>query len=520
MASATMSMIDTHDAIRRAGKGVAMVASTGSLEPKSNLSHTDKRIVELEAQVRLQSDMLKALQSLTGSSEVPITPWNPNTKPVPRKIRCSVNELRQSTLMIREEMNTLKKEIAHAFHEIRRSQPTTHRGLVPSPTQKADELKLVSSHMRLVINDIRCAMSLLMPNFSGLMKEATTKVSQLYSKRISDLESQLQSEISLRRKLHNQLIDVGGNVRVFARIRPLLQDEIARGCETCIKQNLDEDPSVLTVFGSTGERKYTFDKVFGEGTTNSEIFSDLSQLLVSSLDGYNVSILAYGATNSGKTYTMNSIYERVGLELIDAQSNRRSWKYSLTVSVCEIYMDTVVDLLNPKNINLDIRTNPQNGHLHVPGLSRVAFSSSSQLKELITNGTKHRAVSATLSNEHSSRSHLITCIYLDITSPNGRQIQSRVHLVDLAGSERLAKCATTGQTAKETLAINKSLSALGDVVYARFNKMNHVPYRNSVLTSVLNESLAGDSKTLLIVQVNPTKVRIYEHKCTKLLGLR
>ena len=321
----------------------------------------------------------------------------------------------------------------------------------------------------------------------------------ILAKQTDHLQVKLKEEITERRRLHNQLVEMRGNVRVFCRIRP---------CDGASTIESFDDETLVLVNEERVRRQFKLDHVFGPDTSNNDVFRELSQLIISSMDGYNISILAYGATNSGKTYTMEGIYERVGIEIFDARNTRHSWQYKFSVCVCEVYMEGVVDLLDLRNLNVDVRINPKTGMFYVPGLKRVEIDSPKRLAEIVASAKNVRSVSSTNCNEQSSRSHLITCIGIDIVTPNGRHIESRIHLVDLAGSERLNKSGASGHVAKEGVAINKSLSALGDVMNARANKSEHVPYRNSTLTSVLQESLGGESKTLVIVQLSPSMVRI------------
>jgi len=508
LADKTLTTLETH--------GLLIAMSHSSHESKSNYhakslhdnpeAHKTtiqaRRLIELEAQVRLQQEMLKTIQSESQISSKRFSVSSIST--VTAELKGSISTIRHDCESLRRKFSlkieTARAAISDKFVEFlsRESYSKLNR-----PFQ-ADHVSFQPTVLPLVRDCKRC---ILESHRTLLVRvsESIKAVCEAYSHRLVTLESQLRTEITLRRKLHNQLIEIRGGIRVFVRVRPLLQDEISRGTKSCVADLADE--SCLVLESLSGERRqFNLDKVFGTACGNSDLFHELSQLLVSSLDGYNVSILAYGATNSGKTYTMNSIYERIGFELFDAQRQRAFWKYTLSLSVCEVYMDSVVDLINLKNMNVDIRMNVDNGCLHVPGLAKIFLESPADVQRALEEASKHRAVSSTNCNEQSSRSHLITCIYLDIVTPNGRNIESRIHLVDLAGSERLAKSGATGQTAKEAFAINKSLSALADVIHARFNKSTHVPYRNSVLTSVLNESLGGESKTLTIVQISPAQV--------------
>ena len=323
------------------------------------------------------------------------------------------------------------------------------------------------------------------------------------------LREKLRVEIALRRKLHNTVLELKGNIRVFVRVRPLLAPEISAGKSSCITVESEND-LMISKGGQT--RTFAFDRVFDACTSNTDLFSDLHQLLISSLDGFNVAILAYGITGSGKTFTMAGIYERLGLDLFHEKTNRESsggWRYTFEATVCEVYNENIADLLNIKNLDCSLRTNPVSGLFFIPGLTRVKIESPGDIAKLMVTADRNRAVSSTNCNESSSRSHLITTIHLSIVTPSLKQIDSKMNLVDLAGSERLDKSGATGAVAKEGMFINKSLSALGDVISARVNRSSHVPYRNSVLTSALQDCIAGESKTLMILQVNPS------HECAE-----
>lgn len=510
LANKTLATLQTHQMLNASASGKHQSPlMVPEIQVESNM-HTasDKRIIELETQLVLLNNIVNTLRSSNqphGEKDVNI-PSDDKLRDL-RELKVSLNGFKSNIKLIRAVIVSCSCDYKSSLEYCRKNlcesiqSSIARKPEIAVPSMSRSSKREIHSQ----IDTLRLLVSDLHRRFFTRLAEEVRKISSVSDPRIARLEDQLRTEISLRRKLHNQLIELRGSIRVFARIRPFLTEEIFRGSKSCVKEIIEDSTVILT---SSNDRQFSLDKVFGPNTTNSELFSDLSQLIVSSLDGYNVSIIAYGATNSGKTYTMNSIYERIGIELFDAQRQRYPWKYTLSVSVCEIYMDTVNDLLDLKNMNVDVRINPQNGFLHVPGLSRKSFTSPEQFTETLKSASRHRAVSSTNCNEHSSRSHLVTQIHLEIVTPNGRLIESSIHLVDLAGSERLGKSGASGVAAKEAQFINKSLSAFADVVHARFNKSTHVPYRNSLLTSVLNESLGGESKTLVIVQLNPSQVRL------------
>ncbi|KAK4476720.1 hypothetical protein RD792_015880 [Penstemon davidsonii] len=276
-----------------------------------------------------------------------------------------------------------------------------------------------------------------------------------------------QKVLEENRKLYNQVQDLKGNIRVYCRVRPFLPGKPI-GVSTV--GDLDERAiSILTPSKSGKEAKkaFTFNKVFGPAASQEEVFVDTQPLIRSVLDGYNVCIFAYGQTGSGKTYTMNR--EKTPLPMS----------------------------------TLEIRNNTHNG-VNVPNANLVPVTSTSDVIYLMNLGHKNRAVGATAMNNRSSRSHSCLTVHVqgkDLTS--GSVLRGCMHLVDLAGSERVDKTEATGDRLKEAQHINRSLSALGDVISSLAQKNAHVPYRNSKLTQLLQDALGGQAKTLMFVHISP-----------------
>lgn len=339
---------------------------------------------------------------------------------------------------------------------------------------------------------------------ADMMKTVLPEFDKFNRLQTTELREKLQQETSNRRKLHNLLMDLRGNIRVFVRVRPLIPSEIRAGVLECIKVPSDND---IEINRAGHIKKWSFDRVFDSSVPNGDLFTELYQLLISALDGFNVSILAYGITGSGKTFTMQGIYDRLAIDLFVEATTRQKisgWSFEFTMSVYEVYNESIVDLLKIKNLDTSIKTNPNTGMFHIPGLTRVKLEAPSEFTRVLSDASRNRAVSTTNCNEQSSRSHLIVALHVYIKTLNGKQMEANMSLVDLAGSERLDKSGATGAVAKEGMFINKSLSALGDVINARLSKAAHVPYRNSILTSALQECIGGDSKTLMILQVSPS----------------
>ncbi|PAN50060.1 hypothetical protein PAHAL_9G495200 [Panicum hallii] len=317
------------------------------------------------------------------------------------------------------------------------------------------------------------------------------------------------------RKLYNQVQDLKGNIRVYCRVRPFLPGQ---GSPSTVGSIDEGNITIVTPSksGKEGRKTFSFNKVFGPSATQDEVFLDTQPLIRSVLDGYNVCIFAYGQTGSGKTYTMSGPknmteqtqgvnYRALGDLFKLAEQRRGAFIYDIAVQMIEIYNEQVRDLLVTDGLNkrLEIRNNSQNG-LNVPDASLVRVASTMDVMELMNVGQKNRAVGATALNDRSSRSHSCLTVHVqgrDLTS--GTILRGCMHLVDLAGSERVDKSEVTGERLKEAQHINKSLSALGDVIASLAQKNAHVPYRNSKLTQLLQDSLGGQAKTLMFVHISP-----------------
>ncbi|XP_020089510.1 kinesin-like protein KIN-14D isoform X2 [Ananas comosus] len=333
-----------------------------------------------------------------------------------------------------------------------------------------------------------------------------------------DAAQNYHATLAENRKLYNEIQELKGNIRVYCRIRPFLPGENRKSTTIeYIGQNgeiLLANPSKQ---GKDGHKMFTFNKVFGPVVTQEEVFVDIQPLIRSVLDGYNVCIFAYGQTGSGKTYTMtgpNNLTEkewgvnyRALNDLFHISRNRGDTiMYEVGVQMVEIYNEQVRDLLinDGSQKKLGILNISQPDGLAVPDASMHPVKSTSDVIELMQRGFANRAVGATALNDRSSRSHSIVTVHVrGLDLKTGATLRGSLHLVDLAGSERVDRSEVTGDRLKEAQHINKSLSALGDVIFALSQKNAHVPYRNSKLTQVLQSSLGGHAKTLMFVQINP-----------------
>ncbi|XP_010247011.1 PREDICTED: kinesin-like protein KIN-14D [Nelumbo nucifera] len=343
----------------------------------------------------------------------------------------------------------------------------------------------------------------------------------------------------LRKKLHNTILELKGNIRVFCRVRPLLPDDGVGVEVISYPTSLEALGRGIDLLQSGSKHAFTFDKVFSHDASQEDVFVEISQLVQSALDGYKVCIFAYGQTGSGKTYTMMGRPENAeqkgliprSLEQIFQASQSltaQGWKYKMQASMLEIYNETIRDLLSPNRSGPDtLRTengvagkqyaikHDANGNTHVSDLTIVDVCTIKEVSSLLQQAAQSRSVGRTQMNEQSSRSHFVFTLRISGTNESTeQQVQGVLNLIDLAGSERLSKSGATGDRLKETQAINKSLSCLSDVIFALAKKEDHVPFRNSKLTYLLQPCLGGDSKTLMFVNISPDPTSVGESLCS------
>uniref|UniRef100_A0A7N0T4M1 Kinesin-like protein n=1 Tax=Kalanchoe fedtschenkoi TaxID=63787 RepID=A0A7N0T4M1_KALFE len=339
------------------------------------------------------------------------------------------------------------------------------------------------------------------------------------------LEKKYMQESNERKRLYNEVIELKGNIRVFCRCRPLHPSEVGNGSTAVIEYDSCPENELQVICSDSSKKLFKFDHVFKPEDSQEAVFSQTSPVVTSVMDGYNVCIFAYGQTGTGKTFTMEGTSENRGvnyrtLEELFYLSYQRSgiMTYELYVSMLEVYNEKIRDLLvensNESLKKLEIKQTPE-GTQEVPGLVEARVFSTDEVWELLMTGSRARSVGATNANELSSRSHCLLRVTVKGENLiNGQRTKSHLWLVDLAGSERVGKIEVEGERLKESQFINKSLSALGDVISALASKTPHVPYRNSKLTHLLQSSLGGDCKTLMIVQVSPAATDLGETLCS------
>ena len=306
-------------------------------------------------------------------------------------------------------------------------------------------------------------------------------------------------------------------VKVIVRSRPLSKSERDRGNYSIIEFDRSINQVSITDTKIHIPKTFAYDSVFDESFTQQQLYDESAYPLVqSTLQGYNTTIFAYGQTGCGKTYTMLGVPNDPNLRgLIPnsfshifgsiSESNQEKM-FLVRCSYIEIYNEEIRDLLNyDGKTKLELKEGKDRG-IVVKNLSMHIVKSINDIGAAMENGNDHRITKQTNMNEKSSRSHAIFTIYIETSEQQGNRMlikAGKLNLVDLAGSERQKKTGAEGDRLKEAIKINLSLSALGNVINALVEASSHVPYRDSKLTLLLQDSLGGNTKTLMIAVVSP-----------------
>lgn len=326
-------------------------------------------------------------------------------------------------------------------------------------------------------------------------------------------------------------IEESSSVGVAVRVRPLSNKEKNESPGVCVKENPKE--KTITI---GNDRNFTFDQVYGIDSTQEEIFNGCAKdLVLRVFNGYNATILAYGQTGSGKTFTMGSgqlsnmreedigIIPRV-INMIFEEINKKKKEADFIVKLnfIEIYNEEIHDLLSKNSMDsgktLVIRE--KEGSIGIDGICEEIVSDAAGTFTRLESGTLQRSVSSTLMNSQSSRSHAIFTMIIerqaiqDSPDPeNAEKWIAKFHFVDLAGSERAKRTGASGATMKEGISINKGLLCLGNVISAltdESKKISHIPYRDSKLTRILQDSLGGNANTFMIACASPAEINFDE----------
>jgi len=318
------------------------------------------------------------------------------------------------------------------------------------------------------------------------------------------------------------------SIRVICRFRPLNDTEEKTGSKFIMKFPSGSDDQCV----SLGGKVYMFDKVLKPNVTQTQVYEATAKNIVKDvLCGYNGTIFAYGQTSSGKTHTMEGVINDPTMQGIIPRivndifnhiySMEENLEFHIKVSYFEIYLDKCRDLLDPSKVNLAVHED-KDRVVYVKGATERFVSSPEEVFEVIEEGKSNRHVAVTNMNEHSSRSHSVFLINVKQENlENQKKLCGKLYLVDLAGSEKVGKTGVEGMGLEEAKNINKSLSALGNVIAALADgNKSHIPYRDSKLTRILQESLGGNAKTTIVICASPASFNEAETKSTLDFGRR
>ncbi|CAI5747172.1 unnamed protein product [Peronospora destructor] len=484
--------------------------------------------------------------------------------------RREVEELKSLNLDLQKQVDEANKRIS----ELERTST-----FVPSVLDVAESKRLMVE-----IRTMRTSMNSLSAENARLRNQEGTSTSILPAKRVSadvlqvnftpeQLARKYLAERTRNASLLSRLQTVCGNIQVFCRVRPVINEELEKSWGSKLAVNvvnqsdlaaMDFRSDRLTPTDFDGKtasnmdmealannsswKVFTFDRILGPEETQNDVFREVEPIAQSVVDGFKACIFAYGQTGSGKTYTMEgtpsdpglnykvishlfqSIQLRGGIYAVEPASVEdqddemnglpaatESSVYHVQVGVLEIYNDSVRDLINTSSKALEIRHDSATGDICVPDLTMSTVSSPQQTIDVLRIAQTNRVTGKTNSNMHSSRSHSIVIVQIskrwlenDDADRDSADFDAeeeacgKLYLVDLAGSERVKKSNVSGDMLREAAHINKSLSALADVMEALDKKMAHIPYRNSKLTYLLQDVLNSSCKTVMIVNVGPT----------------
>uniref|UniRef100_A0A3P9KN91 Kinesin-like protein n=1 Tax=Oryzias latipes TaxID=8090 RepID=A0A3P9KN91_ORYLA len=451
---------------------------------KGSLSHSQSRVSQMEKEVEQQ-------RSQISKYEIELQ---------------ALSHVRQELEKVSSDKSFLQKELSNLEEKYK----------VMETLRDSQETELQALKMKLSVQEST------MTRLQSTLRDREEEVHSL-KEMVAEQKEELHTGEMERRRLHNTIQELKGNIRVFCRVRPL----VSGGLSKHIQLPASDDKSIVlakTEESHTGKvadtqknYNFSFDRVFGPQASQQEIFEEISLLVQSALDGYNVCVFAYGQTGSGKTYTMEGeeyddtrgVIPRAVQQVFKAGQKlaAQGWEFTFTASFVEIYNETLRDLLYTgkasKRPEHEIRKMASN-EVTVTNLTYEKVYTEDQVQGLIAVAKRNRSTAQTSQNDRSSRSHSVFQLHIEGVNA-GRDVtcKSTLCLVDLAGSERMMKSQSQGDRFKEMTAINSSLSNLGIVITSLANKESHIPYRNSKLTYLLQGCLGGNSKTLMFVNISP-----------------
>ncbi|EOY12616.1 Kinesin 3 isoform 2 [Theobroma cacao] len=428
-------------------------------------------------------------------------------------LRMELRQIRDDRDLYQQQVQTLTAEVSK-YKEL----ATNSSELEEKCLSQGNQIQIL--HDQLAVAERKLQMSDMSALETRFEFEGQKKLINELQNRLEDAEFKLTEGEKLRKKLHNTILELKGNIRVFCRVRPQLPDDCSsnQGKVVSYPTSMEYLGRGIDMTQNGQKHSFTFDKVFMPDASQEEVFVEISQLVQSALDGYKVCIFAYGQTGSGKTYTMmgrpgqpeeKGLIPRSLEQIFQTRQalQPQGWRYEMQVSMLEIYNETIRDLLSTNRDVSRIENgvagkqytikHDANGNTQVSDLTIVDVQSSREVSYLLDRAAQSRSVGKTQMNEQSSRSHFVfTMRITGVNESTEQQVQGVLNLIDLAGSERLSKSGSTGDRLKET------------------QKEDHVPFRNSKLTYLLQPCLGGDSKTLMFVNISPEPSSVGESLCS------
>ncbi|KAK6294802.1 hypothetical protein J4Q44_G00356320 [Coregonus suidteri] len=458
-------------------KYVTEIVEVESSESQQAVAEAQAKSATLQEQLSLQRQLLRELETQLHESQRTSTQLR-------AQILVYEGEMERAQGQLEAEMQNLEEEknrvIEEAFIRAESEMKAVHENLAGVRMN----LLTLQPALRTLTCDYNC-LKRQVQDFPLMLEKAITEAKQEICQVIGEVSSANQEllrkykrEMNLRKKCHNELVRLKGNIRVFCRVRPVCRGE-RDSAENMV--SFDPDDDALLYLSNKGKlMTFELDKVFHPQATQEQVFQEVQSLVTSCIDGFNVCIFAYGQTGSGKTYTMEGVAKDPGinqraLRLLFSEVTEKApdWDFKITVSMVEIYNETLRNLLGDnQGEKLDIKMNLSQtvGHLYVPGLTEFTVQSPEDINRVFELGHMNRATACTNLNEHSSRSHALLIITVaGFNSSTGHRTQGKLNLVDLAGSERIAKSGAEGSRLRDP----------------------ELPAHH-----LLSDSLSGDSKTL------------------------
>lgn len=497
----------------------ALAAAASSTPPEGDALHGSRSLDQDDARARSTS---------------------PDT---PHRLKIQVSEEHTKVAALQKEVDELKdqarmeeKHKKHLEEELKTLQKQLFSGDAPVAQQMSRLSQLATSGQGTGFGD---------EELSPVEEIIKSKNPDAMAAELRTLEKKATLQREYNAQLLSKILSLQGNIQVCCRIRPLNVNEIQSGLKNNVEAFSETDMGCFDNRQSKW-KPFAFDKVWGPDQTQKDIFRDVEPLALSVVDGFNACIFAYGQTGSGKTFTMEGLPENNNYGIsyrtiqkiftllnLRAQQQKaasnmsgeyKTFSFTMHLGMLEIYNDEIYDLLAAHSqtgtskadqkrearkaggkVTLDIKRSAD-GRVEVPDLLKEPVKSIEDVMTLLKKGNACRATAATNLNEHSSRSHMTLMVEVESGLEGEPTNKGILYLVDLAGSERVRKSQVEGEQLKEATHINKSLSALGNVMEALDRKASHVPYRDSKLTYLLQDAIGGNSRTMMVVAVCPTDI--------------